>query len=81
MSARPDQIEVHRLSRLHELRFWLRGHGCCWLCALRYALAQVEKEAGMKFEGGSQCASDGKCAEKARAAWKSMPAVTFERAA
>lgn len=65
--------EANRLSRLHELRFWLRGHGCCWLCAMRLALAQIEREAGLKFEPGTQCATDGSCTDKARAAWSSLP--------
>lgn len=81
MSARPDRAEEDRLRRLHELRFWLRGHGCCWLCALRFALAQLEKEAGLKFEAGSQCAADSQCADKARAAWPKLPAAPEQKAA
>lgn len=69
----PMSDEAERLSRLHLLRYWLRGHGCCWLCAMRFALAQIEKEAGLKFDPGTQCASDGKCADKARTAWPSLP--------
>ena len=70
---RADEAEVGRLSRMLALRFWLRGVGCCWLCALRLSLAQVEKEAGLKFEAGAQCATDGNCIGKARAAWPRMP--------
>jgi hypothetical protein len=70
MPASPDEA---RLSRLHELRFWLRGLGCCWLCSLRLALAQVEKEAGLKFEAGAQCAGDGNCTTKAREGWGTLP--------
>lgn len=78
---RPDRAEEDRLHRLHELRYWLRGHGCCWLCALRLALAQVQKEAGHKFEAGTQCAGDGSCATRARAAWPSMPGAAAKQAA
>lgn len=81
MSARPDEAEMGRLSRLHELRFWLRSVGCCWLCALRLALAQIEKEAGLKFEAGVQCATDGSCIEKARTAWPNLPVAPAIKAA
>jgi len=79
--ARADSAESDRLSRLHELRYWLRGHGVCWLCSLRLAIAQVQKEAGLKFEAGTQCAGDGSCAARARAAWPSMPAAAKRAAA
>jgi len=81
MTVRPDHAEADRLCRMHELRFWLRGHGCCWLCALRLAIAQVQKEAGLKFEAGTQCAGDGSCAARARAAWPNMPGAAKRAAA
>jgi hypothetical protein len=62
------------VSRLLDLRYWLRGLGCCWRCALRFALAQVEAEAGAKFDPGGDCVEPERgCRDKARAAWKTMP--------
>jgi len=81
VSIRPDHAESDRLARLHELRFWLRGHGCCWSCALRLALVQVEKEAGLRFEPFKQCATDGGCGDKARSAWATMPGAARKAAA
>ena len=69
------EADAARLVRLFELRYWLRGIGCCWRCSLRYALAQVEREAGAKFDPGGECAEpENDCKAKARAQWSSMPA-------
>jgi hypothetical protein len=73
--------ETAKVIRFYNLRFWLRGLGCCWRCAMRFALAQVEAEAGLKFEAPSDCVTpEEKCADKARAAWKTMPAKPVAQA-
>lgn len=67
-------VDAARCVRFYELRFWLRGVGCCWACAQRLAIVQVEREAGLRCDPGGTCAEEENgCKDKARAAWRTMP--------
>lgn len=38
------------LERFNQVRAWLRGCGCCYLCSAGMAIAKVESEAGRRYD-------------------------------
>ncbi len=43
-------LEMDKLHRLAQLTTWMRGLGCCQMCAVGMGLACVEKEHGESFD-------------------------------
>lgn len=76
MTLDERKAAADRCVRMFDLRYWLSGLGCCWLCSLRLAIAQVEAENGFAFQApDTRCADPTRdCRSRARAAWKAMPA-------
>lgn len=82
-SAEIDGAAVARLSqerfdRLVDLRGWLRGLGCCQLCAIEMAWAQMWRESvdpNYRLTRPPGCPHHTKpdCFEVARVHWKEMP--------
>ncbi len=67
-----------RFERLVDLRGWLRGLGCCPLCRISMAWAQMWREyVDPSYKLGVTGCTDRKqpdCFEVAKAHWRSMPA-------
>jgi hypothetical protein len=58
------------MERMLALVAHFKAHNCCSLCSLGFALAEVEREAGRKFEKPKSCET---CRAKAVACYHQMP--------
>ena len=74
--------DPEKLDRMLTLVPWVRGLGVCGVCALAFALAQVEKESGDTFvvpPNREGCKARVDCRERAKARWKELPTTKEKR--
>lgn len=77
-TAPTERTDAEKLARMSQLWHWLAGLGVCHTCASTWAIAQVEKEAGAKWDPWPRKCKrrnrrDETCREAATAEWKRMP--------
>jgi hypothetical protein len=75
-----SRLSGERFDRLVELRNWLRGLGCCVLCAIEMAWAQMWRESvdgTYRLTRPPGCPRHTKpdCYAVAREHWRTMPPV------
>jgi hypothetical protein len=67
-----------KYDRMVTIRTWLKERGCCGLCSIGMAIAQVEREHGdptfrATKVGCSKVEGRQDCFERARAVWSDLP--------
>lgn len=76
----PEQKDARQRERMSQLWRWLLSLGVCDCCASTFAIAQVEKEDGKKWNPWPRtCEQRNRrgqtCREAATTHWKAMPKV------